>query len=161
MEHSRCRKYVHNSLSLVLTTGTSVFKEVHRRHSDRHHCTSWDEPGWRGEAESTEKGQETSHTDELKVTVFFLLSLFYLYALSLHNPPTPVRAPFTLSLLFLSCMTVTRKAKGQHGICVRALWVTRRWRAEALCILAVCRATLMSLIYGHFVWLGRKKWESI
>lgn len=72
-----------------------------------------------------------------------------------------VRAPFTLSSLFLSCMTVTHKSKGQHGICVRALWVTRRWRAEALCILAVFRATLMSLIYGHFVWLGRKKWESI
>lgn len=71
-------------------------------------------------------------------------------------------SPFTLLfLLFLSWVTVTHMAKGQHGICVRALWVTRRWRAEALCILAVRRATLMSLIYGHFVWLGRKKWESI
>lgn len=82
---------------------------------------------------------------------FFLPHLFFLLP-SLLSP---------FFSLFLSCMTVTYKAKGQHGICVRALWVTRRWRAEALCILAVCRATLMSLIYGHFVWLGRKKWESI
>lgn len=83
----------------------------------------------------------------------FLHSVTLLLSTSLFFSPQ--------SWLFFSCMIVIHMGKGQHGICVRALWVTRRWRAEALCILAVCRATLMSLIYGHFVWLGRKKWESI
>lgn len=36
------------------------------------------------------------------------------------------------------------------------LWVTRRWKADVMCILAVYKVTLMSLIYDHFLWLGSR-----
>lgn len=39
---------------------------------------------------------------------------------------------------------------------LNSLWVIRRRKADVICIQAVYKLTLMSLIYDHFLWLGSK-----
>ncbi len=74
------KQHLHSNIFFCsFSTGTPVSKKVHRRHRDWQQHALWQCERGRREAESSEKGQETTGTHELKVmrsqSPLFLLSL--------------------------------------------------------------------------------------
>lgn len=118
--------------------GASFLEKIHRGYTDGQLCFFWEHEGWRRKAEGPQEGKEAPRQNELQVTHPFSLP-FWIISLCSSVSPSPS----------------SQRQGGQN--CARTfLWVTRRWKADVMCILAVHKIILMSLIYDHFLWLGSK-----
>lgn len=133
---------VHKVLSsvfhvLILSLlGASFFEEIHRGYCDGQLCVLWEHEGWRRETEGTKESKEAPCQDELQVILSFSLLISQLL-----SPTLPLRP------------LMDTEDKIVPGL---FLWVTRRWEPHVMCILAIHKVALMSLIYDHFLWLGSK-----